>query len=132
MDTKKGTKRALLTSALALLVCFAMLVGTTFAWFTDNVTSTNNIIKSGNLDIELEYYDGDSWEKVTENTNVFTNSLWEPGHTEVVYLKMSNLGTLALKYQLGINIVNEVESINVAGEALRQSFLFFVFCEDQR
>jgi len=121
--TKKGnTKKALLMSALSLLLCVSMLVGTTFAWFTDSVSSTNNIIKSGNLDVELEYYDGDSWEKVTATTNVFEeNTLWEPGHTEVVYLKISNLGTLALKYNLGINIVNEVESINVAGEALRLS-----------
>ncbi len=122
MNNKKSTKRALLSSVLSLVLCMAMLIGTTFAWFTDSVSSTNNIIKSGNLDVELEYYNGDSWEKVTANTNVFEeNTLWEPGHTEVVYLKVSNLGTLALKYQLGINIVNEVESINVAGEALRLS-----------
>lgn len=122
MNNKKSTKRALLSSVLSLVLCMSMLIGTTFAWFTDSVSSTNNIIKSGNLDVELEYYDGDSWEKVTDTTNVFEeNTLWEPGHTEVVYLKISNLGTLALKYQLGINIVNEIESINVAGEALRLS-----------
>ncbi len=122
MNNKKTTKRALVTSILSLVLCMSMLIGTTFAWFTDNVSSKNNIIKSGNLDVEMEYYDGDSWEKVTENTNVFEeNTLWEPGHTEVVYLKVSNLGTLALKYNLGINIVNEIESINVAGEALRLS-----------
>ena len=122
MNNKKTTKRALLSSVLSLVLCMAMLIGTTFAWFTDNVSSKNNIIKSGNLDVEMEYYDGDSWEKVTENTNVFEeNTLWEPGHTEVVYLKVSNLGTLALKYNLGINIVSEIESINVAGEALRLS-----------
>ena len=126
------TKRALLMSVLSLLLCFSMLIGSTFAWFTDSVTSNNNIIKSGNLDVELEYYDGDSWEKVTATTNVFEeNTLWEPGHTEVVYLKVSNLGTLALKYNLGINIVNEVESVNVAGEALRLSdYIVFDAIED--
>ena len=122
MTKTKSTKRALLMSALSLLMCVSMLIGSTFAWFTDSVSSMNNIIKSGNLDVELEYYDGDSWEKVTATTNVFEeNTLWEPGHTEVVYLRVSNLGTLALKYNLGINIVSEIESINVAGEALRLS-----------
>ena len=58
MTTRKGTKRALLMSVMSLFLCFAMLLGTTFAWFTDSVTSANNIIKSGNLDIELEYWDG--------------------------------------------------------------------------
>lgn len=49
----KNTKRALLHSIIALLLCVAQLLGTTFAWFTDSVTSTQNIIKSGNLDLEM-------------------------------------------------------------------------------
>ncbi len=132
MTKTKSTKRALLMSTLSLLMCVSMLIGSTFAWFTDSVTSTNNIIQSGNLDVELEYYDGDSWEKVTATTNVFEeNTLWEPGHTETVYLKVSNLGTLALKYNLGINIVSEIESINVAGEKLRLSdYIEFGVIED--
>lgn len=122
MTNKKNTKRALIASVLALVLCVSMLVGSTYAWFTDSVSSVNNIIKSGNLDVELEYYDGANWEKVSATTNVFEeNTLWEPGHTEVVYLRVSNLGTLALKYQLGVNVVSEIESINVAGEALRLS-----------
>lgn len=132
MTKTKSIKRALLMSALSFLMCVSMLIGSTFAWFTDSVSSMNNIIKSGNLDVELEYYDGDSWEKVTATTNVFEeNTLWEPGHTEVVYLKVSNLGTLALKYNLGINIVSEIESINVAGETLRLSdYIKFGAIED--
>lgn len=90
-----------------------MLIGTTFAWFTDSVTSVNNKIVAGNLDVELEYYNGTKWESVDESTNVFEDALWEPGHTEVVYLKVSNLGTLALKYKLGINVFEETESENV-------------------
>ena len=122
MTKTKSTKRALILSALSLVLCVSMLVGSTFAWFTDSVTSANNIIKSGNLDVELEYLNGTNWEKVTATTNVFENgTLWEPGHTEVVYLRVSNLGSLALKYNLGVNIVNEIESINVAGDALRLS-----------
>ncbi len=121
MLKSKTTKSAFISSVLSLFLCFAMLIGSTFAWFSDSVSSTNNIITAGNLDVELEYYDGDSWEKVSDNTNVFTNTLWEPGHTEVVYLKVSNLGTLALKYALNINVAEEIESINVAGETLRLS-----------
>ena len=55
---KKTTRKALVLSLLSLLLCCSMLVGTTFAWFTDSVTSANNIIKSGNLDITLEYWNG--------------------------------------------------------------------------
>ena len=56
---KKSTKRALLTSVLSLVLCLSMLIGTTFAWFTDSVTSSNNIIKSGRLDVALEHKDMD-------------------------------------------------------------------------
>ena len=55
--TKRSTKSALLSAVVALLLCCSMLVGTTFAWFTDSVTSANNIIKSGNLDVTMEWKD---------------------------------------------------------------------------
>ena len=115
----KTTRRALFMSFMSLLLCFSMLIGTTYAWFTDSVTSANNIIKSGNLDVELYYQvEGQSdWTKVTADTNVFMeNALWEPGHTEVVKLKVVNEGSLALKYTLGVNIASETGSVNVAGQ----------------
>lgn len=120
----KSTKRALLSSLLALVLCFSMLLGTTFAWFTDSVTSANNIIQAGNLDVELYYQaEGETtWTKVTETTNVFKDGvLWEPGHTEVVKLKVVNEGSLALKYQLGVNVASETGSVNMAGEAFKLS-----------
>lgn len=126
--TKNATKRALLSSALALVVCVSMLIGTTYAWFTDSVTSNNNIITAGNLDVEL-YWSTDAkvWNTVDAETNVFaTNTYWEPGHTEVVYLKVKNEGSLALKYNLGINVVSETIGTNVAGEAFKLSeYIYF-------
>lgn len=120
--TKKTTKRALIVSILSLILCFTMLVGTTFAWFADSVTSGKNRIVAGNLDVELEYLKDGKWETVSENTNVFEDgTLWEPGHTEVVYLKVRNAGTLALKYKLGVNVASEVLSVNVKGELLKLS-----------
>jgi len=115
---KSVLRKALFSSAISLILCCAMLVGTTFAWFTDSVTSANNIIKSGNLDVELYYQiEGQTdWTQVTEQTNIFKeNTLWEPGHTEVVKLKVVNEGSLALKYQLSVNIASETPSTNVEG-----------------
>ena len=54
MTNSKTTRRALVLSVLSLLLCCSMLVGTTFAWFTDSVTSGKNKIVAGNLDIELD------------------------------------------------------------------------------
>ena len=127
MTNRKTTRRALVLSLLSLLLCCSMLVGTTFAWFTDSVTSGKNQIVAGNLDIELEYAvlneDGSvkEWKTVNGATELFTGNLWEPGHTEVVYLKLANEGTLALKYNLGINIVSETEGTNVAGDKFKLS-----------
>ena len=121
MTNRKNTRRALVLSLLSLLVCCSMLVGTTFAWFTDSVTSGKNTIVAGNLDIELEYWKNGEWVDVNGKTDILTNSLWEPGVTEVAYLKVNNAGTLALKYQLGINIVSETSGTNQAGKTFKLS-----------
>ncbi|MBQ1272719.1 MAG: hypothetical protein IIY12_04405 [Clostridia bacterium] len=114
--TKKSTKRALLASALALLLCVSMLIGTTYAWFTDSVVSANNIIKSGNLDLEVQYtLDGENWDSLDGADDLFQKGLWEPGHTEVVALKIENKGSLALKYSANLNIINEVVGKNKDG-----------------
>ena len=102
----KETKRSLLTSATALILCFVMLIGTTFAWFTDEVTSANNIIKTGTLDISMKWSKDNATWKDTEGIGakpVFDYDRWEPGYTEVRYIKVENLGSLAFKYQMAIN-----------------------------
>ena len=125
MENSKSTKRALLTSALALLMCVAMLVGATFAWFTDTASTGVNKIQAGNLDIELAYKNsttGGEFKEANKETPVFdNNALWEPGHVEYVVLKVSNAGSLALKYKLGINIANEVGSTNVYNKEFKLS-----------
>lgn len=106
----KKTKLALFQSVVSLLLCISMLAGTTFAWFTDSVTSGNNIIKSGKLDVTMEWFDGtkpvpavDSDEWIDASTGaIFNYSLWEPGYTQVRHIKIANEGNLALKYQLKI------------------------------
>ena len=117
-----SAKKSLIVSIFALVLCVSMLIGTTYAWFTESIGSGINTIKSGNLDVELEYYNGSDWKPVSGATEIFDPAaLWEPGYTEVVYLRISNLGSLALKYQLSINVVNEVSSVNVEGESFNLS-----------
>ncbi len=119
MTSSKATRRALVASILAVLMCAAMLVGTTFAWFTDTASTGVNKIQAGNLDVELEYsYDMENWKTATTSTKLFDDStLWEPGVTEVVYLRVKNNGTLALKYTMGLNSnVGFANGVNKAGE----------------
>ena len=130
---KMTAKKALLTSILSLLVCVTMLVGTTFAWFTDSVTSGTNKIIAGNLDVNAYFYAGDkttaeeieadtlNWLPVQNSESIFSQDLWEPGHTEIAYLKIVNEGTLAFKYTVNVSPINEIGGVNVAGEAFKLS-----------
>ena len=120
-----NTKRALLTSVLAIVACVAMLIGSTFAWFTDTASTGVNKIQAGNLDVELAYKNAKTegnFKEAKADTKVFDESaLWEPGYVEYVVLKISNAGNLALKYQLGINIADEKGSTNVDGKEFKLS-----------
>ena len=113
MTKANSTKKALLSSAFAILICVAMLIGTTFAWFTDTASTGVNKIQAGNLDIEVKYtLDGENWNDLDGATDIFQKGLWEPGHTEVVALKFKNNGNLALKYSINMNIVDETAGVN--------------------
>ena len=117
--SKKTTKRALAMSFVSVFLCVCMLVGTTFAWFTDSVTSGNNVIKSGTLDVTMEWADGTKAVPAADSTDwkdaskgaIFNNDLWEPGYTEVRHIKIGNKGTLALKYQLSITPDGETSKL---------------------
>ena len=118
MKSKKAVRSALGMSVLSIALCAAMLIGTTFAWFTDTASTAVNKIQAGNLDVKLMYStDFETWNKVTDTTKLFEDStVWEPGRTEVVYLRVKNAGTLALKYTVGMYNINEGKGKNVAGE----------------
>ncbi len=101
MTKTKSTKRALLLSVLSLIMCVSMLVGSTFAWFTDSVTSEGNKIQAGTLKIDLELLDKDTekWNSIKDSkAPIFNYDKWEPGYTDVKILKVENEGNLALKW----------------------------------
>ena len=101
----KNTKHSLGMSALSLILCFSMLLGSTWAWFTDSVTSSSNVITAGNLDLEMYWSDdieNDVWYNVEDSglNTIFSYDNWEPGYTDVKYIKLVNNGSLALNYSL--------------------------------
>lgn len=118
MTRSRRTKITLLGSVLSVVICCAMLASGTFAWFTSSVASGNNKIVAGNLDIALEYapikaggvIDDGTWQPVEGDTVLFDNAaLWEPGHTEYVYLRVRNAGSLALKYKLNLAVFGDAD-----------------------
>ena len=122
MTNTKTTKRALLSSLLAMLLCVAMLVGTTFAWFTDTTSTAVSSIQSGTLDVELLDKEGVSlegrtltWEKAqgAENEAV----LWEPNCTyNLQPFEIKNNGNLALKYKIAVTGIEGDAKLNEAIE----------------
>ena len=77
MKSTTSTKKALLLAILSTLLCVSMLIGTTFAWFTDTASTAVNKIVSGELDVSLEMRDGDKWvsaEGVTLNFQAATGT----------------------------------------------------------
>ena len=122
MNNKRATKRALLTSVMALVMCVVMLVGTTFAWFTDTASTGVNKIVAGNLDVELLMHNGSDYVNISKDKNPIFGSdtstvaqnnnldtLWEPGKTQVAYLAIENKGNLALKYKVALNVTNPAD-----------------------
>ena len=122
MTSSKSTKRALISSALAILMCVAMLIGATFAWFTDTASTGVNKIQAGNLDVDLEMStDGTTWESAEGKTLTFKTKdnraadqiLWEPGCTyELPQLRVVNNGNLALKYKIQITGIQGDTKLN--------------------
>lgn len=122
------TKKSLRTSGLALLLCVAMLIGTTFAWFTDSITNSGNKIQSGTLDIGAKAYAvGEGGTTVTiegvngnrpitfsqkgadlENSEdpIIHDSLWEPGKSSAKLLEVTNKGSLAAKVKLAFQVTD--------------------------
>ncbi len=118
MTNTKTTKRALIASALSVLMCISMLIGSTFAWFTDSATTGVNKIEAGKLQIALVDKDGDSLEDAPlEFIDKDDNKLWEPGCTytlQDIYVK--NEGNLALKYKIMITGIAGSAELNEAIE----------------
>ena len=120
MTSSKTTKRALMTGALAILMCVAMLIGTTFAWFTDTASTAVNKIQAGNLDVTLEMQENGNWVSAEGKTLQFktadnrtTDILWEPGcRYELPALRVVNNGNLALKYKIRITGIQGDAKLN--------------------
>lgn len=122
MTKNQSTKRAFCSSVAAVVICVAMLIGTTFAWFTSTASTGVNKIESGTLKVDIVDAAGESIQNKTMsfvNKNELANILWEPGatfHTPV--FKIKSLGNLALKYKL---ILNGVTGTNKLLEVLKFS-----------
>ena len=121
MNESTKTKKALRGSLFALFLCIVLLIGTTFAWFTDSASTGVNTIQSGKLDVELQYNNNGTWENAEGKTLDFQKAkgaeneaiLWEPGcKYKLPEIKVVNNGNLALKYTVKVTGVEGDQKLN--------------------
>lgn len=128
MKNSKNTKKALVFSCLSVVLCLTMLIGSTYAWFTDNASTNVNTIQAGTLDIALQMSaDGEDWVDAAGETLSFVKAagqedeevLWEPGCTYALpQLRVVNNGNLALKFKVIINTIGDDEDAQKLAEVL--------------
>ena len=130
----KSTKKSLIASGISLAVSVALMVGSTFAWFTDSVTNKGNKIQAGSLKIGAYAYDldmdgtgesftvadvnggnaftfeSDPQDLRTDGTAIINDTDWEPGKSNAKLLKVVNEGTLAAEIKLNFETSGELES----------------------
>lgn len=127
MSKDRTTKKSLITSSLAMLTCLTMLIGTTFAWFTDTAQTNVNKVQSGTLKVDIQNkenksLDGRTLEWKTIDGKAQEDILWEPGATyELTPFKIVNRGKLAIKYKIEIS---GIESPNAGEKDLRDVLEF--------
>ena len=139
--TKTNNKKALLSSAFALVLSVAMLIGTTFAWFTDTASTGVNKIVSGNLKVDIIGETSDSHISTLKFTKAGAETdagaaeeiLWEPGCRYLTEgFRIANKGNLALKWKAQVNMNNiingKVEGSTIAkdGKSLLDVIDFYV------
>lgn len=128
-DNRTSVKRSLLVSAIALTLTAALLIGSTFAWFTSTATTNVSSVTAGTLKVKIVNTDGSELENNTVNfvdKDGNSNILWEPGVTfRTKEFKVKNAGNLALKYkfQLGMNVTD-------ANKALYNAITFYIAYKD--
>lgn len=121
MNESNKTKKAFRSSLYVLFISVLLLIGTTFAWFTDTASTGVNTVQSGSLGVELQYNDNGTWKSAEGKTlNVLTADnradsaiLWEPGCTyKVPEIRVVNKGNLAFKYKVKITGIEGDQKLN--------------------
>lgn len=134
MSKWKRTRKSLIAAVVSMGLCLAMLFGTTLAWFSENTANARNKIVAGNLDVKL-YNTTDGGQTIVQgDASLFgEDSIWEPGKAKWVNLRVDNTGSLALQYQLRINIAEEKGSVNIFGAEFHLSdYMYYAVVDGQQ
>lgn len=108
----KAVKRSIILCALSLALCVALLVGSTFAWFSDSITNSGNTITAGNLTAQWSYRtlnsdDTAEYTAVGEELPLFSaDTVWQPGEPQGYDFKVENVGSVEFVWELAIDLAD--------------------------
>ena len=124
--TKKNIvlKRVALVLSLCAILLWAILgTGTSLAWFTDTSEDVENIFHFAEFDLDVSHrLDDGTWESIDAKTDIFDNqAVYEPGYTQVVYLKVQNKGTVPFDFKLAVSVTDYTIGTNVFGQTFNLS-----------
>lgn len=127
-------RQALMLSISSMLVCAMMLVGMTYAWFTDSAVTAVNAIHTGTLNVDLMYSKSatkGAEVRVTSTSKLFTTEQWTPNTIEVVYLTVKNNGTLPVRYSLALNQIEANGTEVTAISDILNTFRYVIIPQDK-
>lgn len=126
---KNNHKKIALSISLVLILIWGVLgTGASLAWFSDTDEELKNVFHFAEFDLEVSYRDEDgNWKKVQQDTNLFNDeALYEPGYTQVVFLKIDNLGTVPFDFKTAVSVTDYTLATNVFGQTFQlQEYLLF-------
>lgn len=126
---KKYKRFALALSCFALIVWLFLGAGTSLAWFTDTDEELNNIFHFAEFDLDVSYRrPGDpNWKPLEAATEVFDKeALYEPGYTQVIYLRVDNLGNVPFDFSTAVSVTDYTVATNIFGNRFHlQDYLRF-------
>jgi hypothetical protein len=124
MKNKKTYSRIALIVSVAVLTVWAIMgAGTSLAWFSDTDEEVRNIFNFAEFEVAVEYLDkNDDWQDLAGATQVFDdNALYEPGFAQVVYLRVTNNGTVPFEFTTAVTVSNFTTATNVFGQTFALS-----------
>lgn len=120
MNRKKWIKGSLALSACLFLIWWVLGAGASLAWFSD-ADEVKNEFRFGVLDVDVQYKNRVSggYKPLQGTTEAFLkDALYEPGYTQVVYLKIDNLGDADFQYKVAVTVEKVTTGRNQRGEEI--------------
>ena len=118
----KTYKKIAFSLSLVLIAIWGILgTGISLAWFSDTDEEVKNVFHFAEFDLEVSHQlENGDWEKVEQNTKIFDDeALYEPGYTQVVYLKIENKGTVPFDFKTAVSVADYTLATNVFGQSFQ-------------